>query len=205
MSTSKKTGSLADFFEDYADMLSTALASVDKNALEAASEILRSAYHERRDVFVCGNGGSAAISNHLHCDHSKGVQTGTHFRPRIISLVSVIETMTAISNDISYDDVFAYQLETMANADDVLIVISSSGKSENIIKALNLANQIGLSTIALTGFDGGNAAQSADVSIHVDAFNYGVVEDVHQSVMHILAQFIRRSAMDPNEIDKTIF
>ena len=205
MSPSKKTESLADFFDDYADMVSKALASVDKNSLASASEILKSAYHDRRDVYVCGNGGSAAISNHLHCDHSKGVQTGTDFRPRIISLVSVIETMTAISNDISYDDVFAYQLKTMADPDDVLVVISSSGNSQNIIKALNLARQIGLKTIALTGFEGGGAAQSADISIHVDASNYGVVEDAHQSIMHILAQYIRRGSMDPNEIDKTVF
>lgn len=205
MSPGKKIQSLADFFDDYADMVSKALASVEKDALAAASEILRSAYDDRRDVYVCGNGGSAAISNHLHCDHSKGVQTGTDFRPRIISLVSVIETMTAISNDISYDDVFAYQLKTMADPDDVLVVISSSGNSQNIIKVLNLASQIGLKTIALTGFDGGAAAKTADISIHVDASNYGVVEDAHQSIMHILAQFIRRGSMDPNEIDKAVF
>lgn len=153
-----------------------------------------------RTVFVCGNGGSAAISNHLHCDHVKGVQTDTDLRPRIVSLVSVMETMTAIANDISYDDVFLYQLRTHANTGDTLIVVSSSGNSENVVRAAQWAKDNNVNVIALTSFEGDRARGLADVSLHVIADNYGIAEDVHQSIMHILAQFIRLQHMDLERI-----
>jgi len=111
----------------------------------------------------------------LHCDHLKGVQTDTNIRPRIISLSSTIETITAIANDISYDDVFLYQLQTMADKDDVLITISSSGDSENVVKASDRARENGLYVIAFTGVLGGRTAKLAHVNLHVDGDNYGII------------------------------
>ena len=183
------------FVDAYAERVSAALASIDRARVAAAAKLLAEAYSSESILYSCGNGGSAAISNHLHCDHLKGVQTDTAFRPRIVSLVSVMETITAIANDISYDEVFVYQLRTMARPGDVLITISSSGDSENIVRAIQWAKDNGVATIALTGFNGGRASAIADIHIHVDSDNYGVVEDVHQSVMHMLAQYIRMSDM----------
>ena len=189
-------GVIGAFADDYFDRLAGAAASVDRAQLTAAADLLARTYAAGGTVFACGNGGSAAISNHLHCDHLKGVQTDTHLKPKVVSLSATIETITAIANDIRYDEVYAYQLRTLAEAGDVLITVSSSGDSENIVRACQWAKDNNVGTIAMTGFSGGRSGALADINLHVDADNYGVVEDVHQSLMHILAQFLRLDHMD---------
>jgi D-sedoheptulose 7-phosphate isomerase len=191
----KKFGNAGAFADAYFEHLGRAQASVDRGRIEASAELLTRAYAGGGTVFACGNGGSAAISNHLHCDHLKGVQTDTALRPKVVSLSSTIETITAIANDISYDEVFVYQLRTLADPGDVLITVSSSGDSENVVRACQWAKENGVATIAMTGFSGGRTAKLADINLHVAGDNYGVIEDVHQSLMHILAQFIRQAAM----------
>lgn len=198
-------GDIGSFADAYFEQLARVSASLDRTRLADAAAILDTAYKTRKTVYSCGNGGSAAISNHLHCDHLKGIQTDTAIRPRIVSLSSTIETITAIANDISYDEVFVYQLRTMADAGDVLITISSSGDSENIVRAAAWAKENGVQVIALSGFAGGRSAAIADVNLHVDGDNYGVVEDAHQSIMHILAQYLRLAAMDPKLIEARKF
>lgn len=190
----------ADFVDAYATEVTRALASIDRARMAAAAEILSATYGAGKTVYVCGNGGSAAISNHFHCDHLKGVQTDTAIKPRVVSLSSTVETLTAIANDISYDEVFVYQLRTMADAGDVLITVSSSGDSENVVRAAEWAAKNNVNVIAFSGFSGGRSQALADVNIHVDADNYGVIEDAHQSVMHMLAQYCRMVAMDADLI-----
>jgi len=112
-----------------------------------------------------------------------------------VSLASHLELITAIANDISYDEIFAYQLKTLASVGDVLVTISSSGNSENIVRAIDWAKANGVGTIAMTGFAGGRSARLADVNLHVAAENYGIAEDVHQSLMHCLAQYLRQREM----------
>jgi D-sedoheptulose 7-phosphate isomerase/D-glycero-D-manno-heptose 1,7-bisphosphate phosphatase len=104
-----------------------------------------------------------------------------------------------------YENVFTYQLESQARPGDVLIAVSSSGRSPNIVRALTWARDNGLRTIAITGFDGGPARTVAEVSVHVDCTNYGVIEDLHQAVMHALAQYIRQSRMTADAISTTVF
>ena len=196
---------IAAFSRAYFHQMSLAASSVDDAKLQEAAAILSGAFERRASIYVCGNGGSAAISNHFICDHLKGVQTDTKILPRIISLVSSMETITAVANDISYDDVFVYQLATLAETGDVLITISSSGDSENVVRALQWARDSDCRTISMTGFDGGRTAALADVNLHVEGNNYGIVEDIHQSLMHILAQFLRLQCMDANLIAEKKF
>jgi phosphoheptose isomerase len=184
---------------------SRAAASVNPLDLDRAAAILLGAYTGGRTVFSCGNGGSAAIANHLQCDHLKGVRTGTDLTPRVTSLSSNVELLTAIANDIGYDDTFAYQLRAQSKGGDVLIAISSSGQSPNIVQALGWARSHGLRTIALTGFNGGKARMLAEVAIHVESSNYGIIEDLHQTVMHSLAQYVRQSRMSASAIAATTF
>ena len=191
----EKFADIGAFTEAYFQAIRTAQDSVDRAALAQAGEILATAYDNRAGVYVCGNGGSAAISNHLVCDHLKGTQTDTGLRPRVVSLSSNVETMTAVANDISYDEVFVYQLRTLADPGDVLISVSSSGDSENVVRACQWARDNGVSVISMTGFGGGRTRELADVNLHVDGDNYGVVEDLHQGLMHILAQFLRLDRM----------
>lgn len=190
-----KYAAIADFCEAYFERAGAASASVDRGALEAAGRILDTAYEGGATVYACGNGGSASIANHLACDHMKGVQTDTSLVPRVVSLSTNMEMVTAIANDISYDDVFVYQLRSLARLGDVLVTISSSGDSENVARAASWARENALDVIAFTGFDGGRTARLATVNLHVDGDNYGVVEDIHQSLMHILAQYLRQARM----------
>ena len=192
---STKYAKAGDYFSDYIAQYRRGGESVDPQQIDRAAELLLDAYKAGRWTFCCGNGGSAAISNHLLCDHVKGVQTDTDVVPRVVSLSANLEIITAIANDIDYDDVFLYQLRSLGRPGDVLISISSSGNSENIVRAVAWAKENGLSTIAMTGFSGGRSADLADINIHVEADNYGVSEDLHQSVMHVLAQYLRQAQM----------
>ncbi|MCZ6608167.1 MAG: SIS domain-containing protein [Alphaproteobacteria bacterium] len=192
----QKFTSVAEYAAAYFGQSRAAQESVDGKKLEAAFKILDAAYGRGAQLYVCGNGGSASISNHLVCDHSKSGQTDTDIKPKVISLSTNIEIITAIANDISYGDIFVYQLQTLAKEGDVLMTISSSGDSENVVRAAEWAKDQGLDVIALTGFDGGRTAKLATVNLHVAGDNYGIIEDTHQGLMHILAQFIRQHHMD---------
>ena len=193
------------YFGAYAEETARAASSVDPAALDRAAGILLQAYTSGARVFSCGNGGSAAIANHLQCDHVKGVRTATDLTPHVVSLSHSVELITAIANDMAYEDVFVYQLQSQSGPGDVLIAISSSGRSPNIVRALTWAREHDLRTIALTGFGGGEARAVAEVTIHVDGTNYGVVEDLHQAIMHALAQYIRQSRMTADVISSTVF
>jgi len=193
------------FCSGYFEEWIRAAQSIDLTSLAQAAEVLVEAYASGRVVYACGNGGSAAIANHLQCDHLKGIRTESDLSPRAVSLSTNIELITAIANDIGYEDVFTYQLQSLAMQGDVLLAISSSGRSANIVRALSSAQAQGLHTIALTGFDGGEARRLAEIPVHVQCRNYGIIEDLHQSVMHALAQHIRQSRMTPDAISACTF
>ena len=195
----------ATYFSAYAAETTRAASSVDAAAVARAAAILLDAYTRGATVFSCGNGGSASIANHLQCDHTKTVGKSTDLRPRVMSLSVNVEVLTAIANDHAYEDVFTHQLRSQSRPGDVLVAVSSSGRSANIVTALSWARDHGLRTISLTGFDGGEARTIADVSIHVSGTNYGVIEDLHQAIMHALAQYIRQSRMTPAAISSSVF
>lgn len=197
--------SAATYFDAYAVESARAASSIDPAALDRAAAILLDAYTRRATVFSCGNGGSASIANHMQCDHVKGVRRTTDLTPRVVSLSSNIELLTAIANDLTYENVFAYQLQSQSGPGDVLIAVSSSGRSPNVVSALTWARDHDLRTIALTGFDGGEAREVAEVTIHVDGANYGIVEDLHQTIMHAWAQYIRQSRMTADAISSSVF
>jgi phosphoheptose isomerase len=193
------------YFDDYTSELARAASTVDQASLDRAASTLLDAYMRGARVFSCGNGGSAAIANHMQCDQVKGLRTGTDLTPRFVSLSSNVEVLTAIANDLAYEDVFTYQLQSQSEPGDVLIAVSSSGRSPNIVRVLTWARDNGVATIALTGFSGGGARTVADVAIHVDSTNYGIIEDLHQAITHALAQFLRQSRMTPDTISSSVF
>jgi phosphoheptose isomerase len=197
--------SAALYFDAYADEMSRAAKTIDPEAFDRAAAILLDGYVRGARMFSCGNGGSASIANHAQCDHVKGVRTATDLTPQVLSLSTNVELLTAIANDIGYEDVFVYQLQSQSEPGDVLMAVSSSGRSANIVHALTWAREHGLRTIAITGFDGGAARAAAEVSVHVECTNYGIVEDLHQAIMHALAQYIRQSRMSADAISTTVF
>lgn len=183
---------------EYGNALQKALHSVNQYYLDViVCQILNS-----RTIYVCGNGGSAAIAEHLACDCVKGVATDAEndFSLNVVSLSSNLPMISAIANDIGYDEVFSKQLQWLSwnlkdfgsYSNDVLIVISSSGNSPNIIKVINKAKERGIMTVAITGFDGGKAKELVDYCIHINSDNYGIIEDASQAVMHFIAQKMRR-------------
>jgi D-sedoheptulose 7-phosphate isomerase/D-glycero-D-manno-heptose 1,7-bisphosphate phosphatase len=197
--------SAGSYLGDYLRELTRAGQTIDPLMFEYAAGILIEVYTRGARMFSCGNGGSASIANHMQCDHTKGIRTSTDLTPRVLSLSANAEVLTAIANDIGYEEVFVHQLESQSRSGDVLIAVSSSGRSPNITRALSWARDHGLRTIAITGFEGGAARMIAEAAIHVDSTNYGVVEDAHQLIMHALAQYIRQSRLSPDAIPATVF
>jgi phosphoheptose isomerase len=195
----------SSYCEGYFAELARASASIDLSAVERAAGVLVEAYTKGANVFACGNGGSAAIANHFQCDHLKGVRHETDLLPKVESLSTSTELLTAIANDLGYEQVFAYQLQSQARPGDVLVAISSSGRSANIVNAISWARDNGVRTIAMTGFEGGDARKMAEVALHVASTNYGIVEDLHQALAHAMAQFIRQSRMTAGIIATTTF
>lgn len=193
------------FARDYTAELAKGMATIDLCQVERAVQLLADAYDRDAAVFACGNGGSASIANHLQCDHSKGVRNGTGLRTRVVSLSANAELLSAIANDIGYESVFEYQLQSQARPGDVLVVVSSSGRSPNIVRALEWAREHQMETISLSGFEGRPARDLATAAIHVDSQNYGVVEDAHQACMHLLAQFVRQSRMSSDDVATQTF
>ena len=181
--------SLPEYFDGYTRIWVEAAQSVDRAAMQGLFDMIRAAAESGKRVFVAGNGGSAAIADHLCCDWTKGTHTGRERPIRTHSLTSGTPIFTALANDAGYDRVFSAQLEMYADPGDILVAISSSGESENIVNALKSARRIGMKTAAMTGFSGGKAGELADIHLHVKTENYGVVEDVHQSIMHSVAQY----------------
>jgi phosphoheptose isomerase len=200
-----KFSEISGYTDAYFEQYAKASASVDRIKLAQASDILLVAYSASKTLYVCGNGGSASISNHLACDHGKLLATDTDLLPRVHSLATNIEVITAIANDISYDEIFIHQLKLVADPGDVVMTISSSGDSENVVRTAEWAREFGLDVISMTGFSGGRTAKAATVNLHVEADNYGIIEDVHQSLMHLLGQFMRQSQMDKKLIQQRRF
>jgi phosphoheptose isomerase len=185
-----------DYAQLYFGLLTRAYSTIDWDQVTRAGQMLSAAAAAGKRIYSCGNGGSAAIANHLACDCLKGARTDSTIAPEVISLSATVELITAIANDIGVEEMFAYQVDSLGKPGDVLISISSSGASPNIVEALRRAKQMGMHTIAMSGFQGGASRAVADISLHVAAENYGVIEDAHQSLMHILAQYLRQAHID---------
>ncbi len=201
----RQYASIGEYFADYQTMLQQSLNTLDMEAFQSAADALDKAISNGKSVYVCGNGGSTAIANHWVCDFMKGLRTHTDLLPKIISLASNMELSFAIANDMEFAEVFVYPLSALAQKGDVLLTISSSGNSENIVRAIDWAKQNGVTSISLDGFAGGRAHTAADISLHIDAHNYGLVEDSHHAIMHMLAHYLRMKHMRPEQIPQVTF
>ena len=197
---------LSDFLTGYSAEINKGLNDIKISQLEGIVKVLDLAIKSKKTIFVCGNGGSAAISEHFVCDFLKAAAVGTSIQPIIHSLSGNTPTLTAIANDLGYENIFSFQLEKYGKENDVLVCISSSGDSLNIIKAIKMAKRKDMKTISLVGFTGGKAKTLSDNFIHISNENYGVVEDIHHIIMHILAQFIRlKNLKNTNNMHKIVF
>lgn len=175
----------------YMDEVIEAARRVDLRKVTPAVDLLEEAYLEDRFVFTIGNGGSAAAASHLAEDLCKGaMQDDDQKRFRALSLADNTPFLTAISNDLGYERVFDFQLRQFARAGDLLIGISGSGNSPNILRAAEYAKTCGLGMIAMTGFDGGQFGAVADVHIHVPIRDMCKAEAVHGILCHMLTDLL---------------
>lgn len=184
-----------DYLTTYLDTLQKALLKIDGEQLKQAHEIIGKCAEMGNTVFVCGNGGSSAIADHLCCDFTKGTYLKGCPTIKTQSLSSNVAMFSACANDYGYAHSFSSQIKFLGKPGDTLIAISSSGKSENILNAIAEAKAKEIRTIGLSGFMGGAMITECDVNLHVPISNYGIAEDAHQILMHVLAQFQTKSRM----------
>lgn len=183
---------LKHYLQNYADILHSVSRNLDPSQFGKMVDILAKAYREDRQVFIAGNGGSAGTANHFACDFSKNaVQEAGKRRFRLLSLSDNIEKITALANDIAYEEVFAFQLENLWREGDVLIVVSASGNSPNIVRACEFARARQAPIIGLVGFDGGKVRDLADALMLVPLRSYEQVEDVHLIILHMLVCYFK--------------
>ncbi|MEZ5351445.1 MAG: SIS domain-containing protein [Bryobacteraceae bacterium] len=166
-------------------MLDT-LDRIDLSKVDQAIEWLREARDNGRAVFVCGNGGSASTASHFACDMVKGASYQRDRRFRIQALTDSLPTLSAYSNDVGYDCVFEEQLRNFAQPGDVVMAISGSGNSPNVLRAIGYANDTGCRTIGLTGRDGGKLGEMAQLNVQVPVPHMGRIEDGHMIVCHMI-------------------
>lgn len=180
------------FIDSYLQEIIKCIVLIDKQAIEHMIEIIMEAYRTDKKIYILGNGGGASTASHMACDLGKGtlarVYDPKEKRLHVFSLTDNVALITAYANDIGYDDIFLQQLKDLLEQDDVVIAISGSGNTKNVLTTVSYAKKIGAKTIGLTGFKtGGKLAQIVDLPIVVDTSHYGPVEDIHMIIGHLVA------------------
>jgi len=191
-------------FEEYIKKEIEIIQQLDVVAIEKVANLMLDTYHQGKQVFICGNGGSAASASHITGDFIKGASYGLEKRWRFICLNDNITTMMAISNDISYEDIFVEPLKNFANPGDLFIGISGSGNSTNVVKAMEYAKATGLATVALCGFRGGKIREIADVNIYTPIMDMQITEDLHMMALHMIFQYIVKQLFGASTNEKTM-
>jgi D-sedoheptulose 7-phosphate isomerase len=182
---------LVNIITSYIEEFSGALNGLRVDEISEAAKIIKG-IGQKNLVFIAGNGGSATTATHMATDIGVGsLRKGMPIKA--ISLMDNVGVLTATANDLSYDDVISEQLRLLAKTGDLLILISASGSSANLLKACEEAKRLGVKTLSLTGFDGGKLKELSDLNIHIQTKigSYGIVEDLHSMVSHMITECIR--------------
>jgi phosphoheptose isomerase len=182
------------FVKAYYERFASILLNFDKGPLAGVLSVFEQVRSRGGTIWVAGNGGSAAIADHTVCDTSKGTYLDGKLPLRSVSLASNGPMLTALGNDISFERVFSEQLKYYLGKDDAVLLVSSSGNSPNVLDACRYANEQGVPTIAFVGFKGGKLGEMAKHVVWIPIENYGIVEDAHQSIIHLLTQYLKAQA-----------
>jgi D-sedoheptulose 7-phosphate isomerase len=185
------TPTLHTYVGSYFERLRDTIDHIPLERIERVGEILFRAYEHNKQVFVIGNGGSAATASHMACDLGKNTIGASRRRFRILSLTDNTPLLSALANDVGYDRVFSEQLINLIQPGDVLIAITGSGRSPNILNAMRYARERAATVIALLGYDGGPARELADELVLVPSEDYGLIEDLHMILNHILVGYFQ--------------
>ena len=180
-----------NILQNYLDGLQLCISEISNQDIEGIADILFEAYHHNKQVFIFGNGGSAANASHIVCDLRKGTALPDKPRLKVTSLTDNVPLFTAVANDISYESVFVEQLISQVEKGDVAIGISCSGTSPNVLKAIEYAKEHGATTIGFTACGGGKLKNITDKNINLSTRDFGQAEDIHLSLGHILKELIK--------------
>lgn len=172
--------------EQYIEMEKQVLDALSLQEISDVMNVLEDARMSGKRIFICGNGGSASTAAHLECDFNKGISYDQEIKYDIECLSDNIPMLMAIANDIGYNDIFVVPLRNKLKKGDIVIGISGSGNSENVIRAVVYGNDVGAETIALTGYSGGRLKELAKYSIHVPVENMQITEDIHLVLNHMM-------------------
>lgn len=181
-----------DIFRHYSQKIQQAVTMIDYEKMKLLADCLWNALQTKRQVFLCGNGGSAANATHIANDFIYGIGKRSDAAIKVHTLTANQAILTCLANDISYDEIFSYQLEALAQKDDILIALSGSGNSPNIVKAIQTAKIIGMKAFAILGYDGGRCLEIADNSIHIPINDMQISEDMQLVVGHMIMQWLRQ-------------
>lgn len=179
--------------QHYLKSLTTLLARLPLDDIQRVVELLTQARYNNGQVIIMGNGGSAATASHFACDLGKGTLMTGHPRFRVIALTDNMPLFSAYANDYGYEHVFSEQLKSLVQPGDVVIAISGSGNSRNVLNAIEAARAARATTIALAGYDGGRLKEIVDVCVHVPSFDMEQVEDVHLILEHLISTSLRQA------------
>lgn len=174
------------YINNYFNKLKNAIDKLDKKEIEVFINLLLQARDNEKNIFIMGNGGSASSASHFVCDFNKGMNNNQDKRFKLICLNDNIASMLAYANDMKYELIFVEQLKNFLKKDDLVIGLSGSGNSKNVINAIEYANSIGATTIGLVGYDGGILKQICKYSIHANINNMQISEDIHMMVCHLM-------------------
>ncbi len=187
--------------KNYLNDVKYVINTLDILKLEKIEKVIFDAIKSNRKIFVCGNGGSASVANHFLCDFNKGIKISSNNRlkPKIISLSCNTEIISAIANDISFNKIFSFQLDNYYTKGDIVIFLSCSGSSSNIIDTINFCKKKKIFTISFTGFAKKNIQKKTNINLDLGIKNYGISEDFFQMIMHMLSQSIRLKFIKKNK------
>lgn len=185
------TQGVVNYVNSYLDVLKSLLDSLDRTTIQQVVDILYTTWSDDKRLILCGNGGSGSTSSHLVCDFQKNIYLDGGKPFEVVALTDSPALLLAWANDTSFENVFAGQARTWIRKGDVLIAISGSGNSKNVLEAVRVANDVGATTVGLCGYDGGILAQMATIAITAERRNMQQVEDVHMIVGHILFSALR--------------
>jgi D-sedoheptulose 7-phosphate isomerase len=182
---------MKEVINEYLESIKEIISQLDVESISRVLEAINNAYLNKKRIFVIGNGGSAATANHFACDLGKNAIKDDENRFKIISLCESTSCITAYGNDVGYENIFEEQLKNLMQNEDLLICISASGNSPNIIKAVNFAKKKKSLIIGITGFNGGRLKDISDININVPSDLYEKIEDIHLILMHIIVYWFK--------------
>jgi D-sedoheptulose 7-phosphate isomerase len=185
--------------ENYLALVKDTIDKLDRAQIEKTVEAFMRVYHAGNTIYIFGNGGSAASATHATGDLVKGASFGLEKRFRVMSLVDNLPALMAIANDISYDDIFVEQLKNFMKPGDLVVGISGSGNSVNVVKAMEYAKQMKVETVAFCGYKGGKISTIADIVVHSVAMDMEVAEDIHMIVFNVIKKEVMRRLNGSNK------